>query len=125
MTVGTPGVAAAAVLAAAAELAVVENTLPNVDEMEEPDVELRRVTTVSLSFCSRPFIAAIHQMSARPVTPACKSIQLDQHALLTACDVTNWPRVQRAPPAAAANLPTSASVICSNRLAPLYGFLSF
>jgi len=53
MTLGTPDVAAAA------ELAAVENTLPNVDEMAEPEVELRRLTTVSLSFCSRPFIAAI------------------------------------------------------------------
>jgi len=45
-------------VAAAAELAVVEKTLPNAVDMAELDVELRRVTTVSLSFCSRPFIAA-------------------------------------------------------------------
>ena len=55
MTVGVPGVATEA----AAELTVVEKTLANVDAMADPDVEPRRVTTVSLSFCSRPFIAAI------------------------------------------------------------------
>jgi len=71
MTDGAPGVAATV---AAAELAVVENTLPNVDAMAEPDDELRRVTTVSLSFCSRPFIAAIEAS----VTSASKSTQLDQ-----------------------------------------------
>ena len=57
MTVGVPGAAAAAAAAAAELAAVVENTLENVDAMAEPEAaEPRRATTVSLSFCSRPFI---------------------------------------------------------------------
>jgi len=76
MTVAAaPGVRAAAAAEPEVELeaaaAAVENTLLNVDEMEEPDVEVRRLTTVSLSFCRIPFIMATAGLRSESKSALC------------------------------------------------------
>ena len=102
MTLGTPGVAVPpAAAAAAAELGeVVEKTLPNVDEMEAPDAEPRRVTTVSLSFCNSPFI--VPAMSVTAMSPLTSLTSHADRSPARSAHVTNWPRIGRVLAAATA-----------------------